>query len=78
MIIQSETIMSVVNSLEEIAERADDAAGKYLTNSLRTASEENRIEMLNSEKNEYEVLYQRAEALKDAVKEIKSKFNENE
>tara|TARA_B100000242_G_scaffold228164_1_gene168453 strand:+ start:2851 stop:3087 length:237 start_codon:yes stop_codon:yes gene_type:complete len=78
MIIQSETIMSVVNSLEEIAERADDVAGKYLTNSLRTASEENRIEMLNSEKNEYEVLYQRAEALKDAVKEIKSKFNENE
>ena len=78
MIIQSETIMSVVNSLEEIAERADDVAGKYLTNSLRTASEENRIDMLNSEKNEYEVLYQRAEALKDAVKEIKSKFNENE
>ena len=78
MIIQSETIMSGVNSLEEIAERADDVASKYLANAIKTASEENRTELLNSEKNEYEVLYQRAEALKEAVLEVKTKFQNNE
>jgi hypothetical protein len=78
MIIQSETIMSVVSSLEKIAEESDDVASKYLANALRTASEENRTELLNSEKNEYEVLYERAEALKDAVTEVKSQFQSNE
>ena len=78
MIIQSETIMSVVSSLEEIADKSDDVASKYLANALRTASEENRTELLNSEKNEYEVLYERAEALKDAVTEVKRKFQGNE
>ena len=78
MIIQSETIMSVVSSFEEIADKSDDVASKYLANALRTASEENRTELLNSEKNEYEVLYERAEALKDAVTEVKRKFQDNE
>lgn len=78
MIIQSETIMSVVSSFEEIADKSDDVASKYLANALRTASEENRTELLNSEKNEYEVLYERAEALKDAVTEVKRKFQGNE
>ena len=54
MIIQSETIMSVVSSFEEIADKSDDVASKYLANAF--ASEENRTELLNSEKNEYEVL----------------------
>ena len=67
MIIQSETIMSVVSSFEEIADKSDDVASKYLANALRTASEENRTELLNSEKNEYEVLSERADALKEAV-----------
>ena len=74
MIIQSETIMSVVSSLEEIADRSDDVASKYLANALKTATEENRTELLNSEKNEYEVLSERADALKEAVTEIKSQF----
>lgn len=74
MIIQSETIMSVVSSLEEIADKSDDVASKYLANALKTATEENRTELLNSEKNEYEVLSERADALKEAVTEIKSKF----
>ena len=78
MIIQSETIMSVVSSLEKIAEKSDDVASKYLANALRTASKENRTELLNSEKNEYEVLCERAEALKDAVTEVKRKFQGNE
>ena len=78
MIIQSETIMSVVSSFEEIADKSDDVASKYLANALRNASEENRTELLNSEKNEYEVLYERAEALKDAVTEVKRKFQGNE
>ena len=78
MIIQSKTIMSVVESLEEIALRSEDVAGKYLANALKTASEENRTELLNSEKNEYEVLYQRAEALKEAVLEVKNKFQNDE
>jgi len=55
MIIQSETIMSVVSSLEKIAEKSDDIASKYLANALKTASLENRTELLNSEKIEYEV-----------------------
>lgn len=74
MIIQSETIMSVVSSLEEIADKSDDVASKYLANALKTATEENRTELLNSEKNEYEVLSERADALKEAVTEIKSQF----
>jgi hypothetical protein len=78
MIIQSETIMSVVSSFEEIAERSDDVASKYLANALKTATEENRIELLNSEKNEYEILSERADALKDAVEEVRTKFQNNE
>jgi len=78
MIIQSETIMSVVSSLEKIAEKSDDIASKYLANALKTASVENRTELLNSEKNEYEVLYQRADAVKQAVAEIKSELQNNE
>ena len=66
--------MSVVSSLEEIADKSDDVASKYLANALKTATEENRTELLNSEKNEYEVLSERADALKEAVTEIKSKF----
>ena len=78
MIIQSETIMSVVSSLEKIADKSDDVASKYLANALRTASEENRTDLLNSEKNEYEVLSERADALRDAVDEVKSQFQNNE
>lgn len=78
MIIQSETIMSVVSSFEQIAERSDDVASKYLANALKTATEENRTELLNSEKNEYEVLSERADALKEAVAEVKNQFQSNE
>tara|TARA_B100000282_G_scaffold134497_1_gene96431 strand:- start:661 stop:897 length:237 start_codon:yes stop_codon:yes gene_type:complete len=78
MIIQSETIMSVVSSFEQIAERSDDVASKYLVNALKTATEENRTELLNSEKNEYEVLSERADALKEAVAEVKNQFQSNE
>ena len=78
MIIQSETIMSVVSSFEQIAKRSDDVASKYLANALKTATEENRTELLNSEKNEYEVLSERADALKDAVAEVKNQFQNNE
>ena len=78
MIIQSETIMSVVSSFEEIADKSDDVASKYLANALKTATEENRTELLNSEKNEYEVLSERADALKEAVAEVKNQFQNNE
>ena len=58
-------LMSVVSSFEEIADKSDDVASKYLANALSNCfCEENRTELLNSEKNEYEVLYERAEALK--------------
>ena len=77
MIIQSETIMSVVSSFEQIAERSDDVASKYLVNALKTATEENRTELLNSEKNEYEVLSQR-DALKEFLAEVKNQFQNNE
>jgi cell shape-determining protein MreC len=78
MIIQSETIMSVVSSFEKIADKSDDVASKYLTNALKTATEENRTELLNSEKNEYEVLSERADALKEAVEEVRKKFQNDE
>ena len=78
MIIQSETIMSVVSSFEQIADKSDDVASKYLANALKTATEENRTELLNSEKNEYEVLSERADALKEAVEEVKNQFQNNE
>jgi len=78
MIIQSETIMSVVSSFEEIADKSDDVASKYLANALKTATEENRTELLNSEKNEYEVLSERADALKKAVAEVRKKFQNDE
>lgn len=78
MIIQSETIMSVVSSLEKIADQSDDVANRFLANALKTASEENRTELLYSEKNEYEVLSERADALKEAVTEIKSQLQDNE
>ena len=78
MIIQSETIMSVVSSFEKIADKSDDVASKYLANALKTATEENRTELLNSEKNEYEVLSERADALKEAVAEVKNQFQNNE
>ncbi len=70
--------MSVVSSFEQIAERSDDVASKYLANALKTATEENRTELLNSEKNEYEVLSERADALKEAVEEVKNQFQNNE
>ena len=35
MIIQSETIMSVVSSFEQIADKSDDVASKYLANALK-------------------------------------------
>ena len=78
MIIQSETIMSVVSSLEKIADQSDDVASRFLANALKTASEENRTELLYSEKNEYEVLSERADALKEAVTEIKLQLQDNE
>ena len=78
MIIQSETIMSVVSSFEKIADKSDDVASKYLANALKTATEENRTELLNSEKNEYEVLSERADALKEAVEEVRKKFQSDE
>jgi hypothetical protein len=78
MIIQSETIMSVVRSLEKIAEESDDVASKYLANALKTASDESRSELLYSEKNEYEVLSTRADALKDAVAQVKNQFQNDE
>ena len=78
MIIQSETIMSVVSSLEKIADQSDDVASRFLANALKTASVESRSEMLYSEKNEYEVLSARAAALKEAVEEVKNQFQNNE
>ena len=72
MIIQSNTITSVVKQLEGIAKREDANADKFLANVLKSASDEERSDMLNSEKNEYEILLTRAEAIKSALFEIKS------
>ena len=72
MIIQSETQKSVIKKLENIATRLDDEAGRFLTDALKRANHEGRVDMLNSEKNEYEVLYQRSEAVSEALNEIKN------
>lgn len=75
MIIQSNTITSVVKQLEGIAKREDSNADKFLANVLKSASDEDRSDMLNSEKNEYEILLTRAEAIKSALFEIKSNLS---
>lgn len=71
MIIQSETIMSVIGSFEKISNRYDDDARKFLASALKTASDENRTELLYSERNEYELLSERADAVKEALQEVK-------
>jgi len=75
MIIQSNTITSVVKQLEGIANREDSNADKFLANALMAASDEGRVDMLNSEKNEYEILLARSEAIKSALFEIKSNLS---
>jgi len=71
MIIQSETIMSVIGSFEKISNRYDDDARKFLASALKTASDENRTDLLYSERNEYELLSERADAVKEALQEVK-------
>lgn len=77
MIIQSETIMSVIDSFEKISNRYDDDASKFLASALKTASEENRTELLYSERNEYELLTERADAVKEALQEVKLQIQNN-
>ena len=75
MIIQSETIMSVVRILEDIAKEHNCEANKFLANALNTATEEGREEIFNFEKNEYEVLLEKANALDEAITKVKSAIN---
>lgn len=75
MIIQSETIMSVVGILEDIAKEQNSKANKFLANALNTATKEGREEILNFEKNEYEVLLEKANALDEALTKVKSAIN---
>ena len=72
MIIMNETQLSIVSKLENIAEREEKKADSFLTTALRTATEEGRSEILNCEKSEYEILYERSELLADVLTEIKS------
>ena len=65
--------MSVVSSFEEIADKSDDVASKYLANALKTATEENRTELLNSEKNEYEVLIRKSRCPQRSSRRSKKK-----
>ena len=72
MIIMNETQLSIVSKLETIAEREEKKADQFLTNALRNASEEGRSEILNCEKSEYELLYEKSELLAEVLTEIKS------
>jgi hypothetical protein len=72
MIIQNETETLVVRKLEQIAEREEQRADRFLANALKTANEEGRDELLNCEKTEYEFLHEKSELLAEVVTEIKS------
>jgi hypothetical protein len=72
MIIMSETQLSIVRKLEDIAEREGQKANQFLATALRTASEEGRSEILNCEKIEYELLHEKSELLAEVLTEIKS------
>ena len=63
--------MSVIGSFEKISNRYDDDARKFLASALKTASDENRTDLLYSERNEYELLSERADAVKEALQEVK-------
>jgi len=71
MIIQSETQTSVVKKLEEIANREEQKADKFLTMALKTAHQEGRTEILNCEKSEYELLHEKSELLTEVLTEIR-------
>lgn len=71
MIIQSETQTSVVKKLEEIANREEQKANKFLTMALKTANEEGRTEILYCEKTEYELLHEKSELLTEVLTEIR-------
>tara|TARA_X000000950_G_C13558681_1_gene514643 strand:- start:70 stop:303 length:234 start_codon:yes stop_codon:yes gene_type:complete len=72
MIIMNETQLSIVSKLENIAEREEKKADSFLATALRTANEEGRSEILNSEKSEYELLNEKSKLLADVLTEIKS------
>ena len=72
MIIMNETQLSIVNKLENIAEREEKKADSFLANALRTANEEGRSEILLCEKSEYELLHEKSELLAEVLTEIKS------
>jgi hypothetical protein len=76
MIIQSETQMSVLNKLEHIVAEHEAVAKSYLKEALQNAVSENRSELLYSEKNEYELLNDRAEVLADTFNKIKNQLSE--
>ena len=73
MIIQNKTEneKSVVRKLEQILDREETKADKFLANALRTANEEGRSDMLYSEMADYEVLYECSKILNDVVEEVK-------
>ena len=75
MIIQSETQLSVVRKLEKIAEREEAKADKFIATALKTANEEGRSDILNTEKTEYSFLCEKSEFLADILNEIKSDLN---
>lgn len=68
----NETQLSIVSKLENIAEREEKKADSFLATALRTANEEGRSEILNSEKSEYELLNEKSKLLADVLTEIKS------
>ena len=68
----NETQLSIVSKLENIAEREEQKADSFLATALKTANEEGRTEILNCEKTEYELLYEKSELLTEVLTEIKS------
>ena len=76
MIIQNETETLVVRKLEQIAEREEQRADRFLANAFKLANSEGRNELLYSERADYEVLYERSEILNDTLGEIKQQLED--
>ena len=72
MIIQSETHLSVLTRLEELADNAEKVADDFLKNALLESHQLNQTELLYSDRFEYELLNQKAELLTETAKVIRT------
>ena len=70
MLIQSKTMNTTTDKLREIVDRYRQATDDCLTDALKLADAEGRIELLYSDKSDLEILDAQTQALSVALQEI--------